>query len=430
MASPKRVHACALALAFMMLAPAMASAQLGDLRKRITGAVSDQVGQEVEEIVRNGVRCAFRDEACIRKARAENRTPIMTDDDGRVLTDKEGRPITDPAVAAAAAGAAAERPGAGAWVNYDFVPGERLLFHDDFRQETVGDFPRRLELVSGNWEVAEWRGARYLRATSGGAVRIPLSETLPDRFTLEFPASVQHGNAYVRVSTAGVYHGDRTYAGSLPSLEFSQAGLRAHKQGPVTMTRRAPGTDRDALVTVRIMADGAYLKMYVNEQRVANVPNAPFARTNTLVFSVSSASDTHPVMIGPVRIAAGGRDLYDALARDGRVATQGILFAVDSDVIRPESTPTLKAIGDMLTRHKDLRLSIEGHTDADGDDTHNLDLSKRRAAAVKAFLVATYGVETGRLETEGFGETRPVASNSSPEGRQQNRRVELVRQGS
>jgi len=88
---------------------------------------------------------------------------------------------------------------------------------------------------------------------------------------------VQHGNAYVRVSTAGVYHGGRTDAGSRPSLEFSQAGLPAHKQGPVTMTRRTPGTDRDSLVTVRIVADGAYLKMYVNEQRVANVPNAACA---------------------------------------------------------------------------------------------------------------------------------------------------------
>src|SRR5690606_20818156 len=104
--------------------------------------------------------------------------------------------------------------------------------------------------------------------------------------------------------------------------------------------------------------------------------------------------------------------------------------AVDSDVIRPESTPTLREIGDMLTRHADLRLSIEGHTDADGDEAHNLELSKRRAAAVKTFLVDTYGIEAARLEAEGYGETRPVAPNTSPEGRQQNRRVELVRQGS
>lgn len=424
------VRVCTLAVACAVLTPSIASAQVDQLRKRITGAVSDQVGQEIEDLLRNGVRCAFRDEACIRKAKAEKRTPILTDDEGRVLTDTDGRPITDPAAAAAVAGTTAERPGTGAWTNYDFVPGERPLFYDDFSRDAVGDFPRRFELVAGNWDVVEWRGARYLRATANGSIRIPLPETLPDRFTIEFPASVQHGNAYVRVSTAGVYQGDRSYAGSLPSLEFSQAGLRAHKQGPVTMSRRQPGTDRDALVTVRLMGDGAHLKMYVNEQRVANAPNAVFARTDAIVISVSSASDARPVMIGPVRIAAGGRDLYDALSRDGRVATQGILFAVNSDVIRPESTPTLEEIGAMLTKNVALRLTIEGHTDADGDDALNLDLSKRRAAAVKAFLVATYGVDAGRLETEGFGETRPVASNTSPEGRQQNRRVELVRQGS
>ncbi len=134
-------------------------------------------------------------------------------------------------------------------------------------------------------------------------------------------------------------------------------------------------------------------------------------------------------MIGPIRVAAGGLDLYDALARDGRVSTQGILFAVDSDEIRPESTPTLKEIGAMLTDHADLRLAIEGHTDSDGDEAYNLDLSRRRAAAVKAFIVSTYGVDASRLETEGYGEGKPVADNGTPEGKQQNRRVELVRQG-
>jgi outer membrane protein OmpA-like peptidoglycan-associated protein len=134
-------------------------------------------------------------------------------------------------------------------------------------------------------------------------------------------------------------------------------------------------------------------------------------------------------MIGPVRIAAGGRDLYDALSRDGRVATHGILFATNSDVIRPESTPTLKEIGDMLAAHPELRLAIEGHTDSDGDDTYNQDLSERRAAAVKAYLVASHGVDAGRLQTAGFGESKPAADNGTPEGKQQNRRVELVRLG-
>jgi outer membrane protein OmpA-like peptidoglycan-associated protein len=169
------------------------------------------------------------------------------------------------------------------------------------------------------------------------------------------------------------------------------------------------------------------MKVYLGERRVANVPNAIFPRSDTLFVAVSSASLERPILLGAVRIAGGGRDLYDRLARDGRVATQGILFASGSDRIRPESTPTLEEIGTMLTEHADLRLSIEGHTDSDGEEGFNQDLSERRAAAVKAYLVEEFDVDAGRLETAGFGESRPVADNTGAEGKQQNRRVELVR---
>jgi outer membrane protein OmpA-like peptidoglycan-associated protein len=177
------------------------------------------------------------------------------------------------------------------------------------------------------------------------------------------------------------------------------------------------------------MADGSYMKVYLDEHRVANAPNAIFPRTNTLFLSTTWARDSAPIMIGPLRVAAGGRNLYETLARDGRVATHGILFATNSDVIRPESTPTLKEIGEMLTAHADLRLSIEGHTDSDGDDAYNMDLSGRRAASVKSYLVQSFGIDAGRLETTGLGESTPVADNATPEGKQQNRRVELVKQG-
>jgi outer membrane protein OmpA-like peptidoglycan-associated protein len=175
------------------------------------------------------------------------------------------------------------------------------------------------------------------------------------------------------------------------------------------------------------MGDGDYLKVYLGERRVANVPNAEFRRTDRLFVDVGSASENRPILLGPVRIASGGADLYDRLAADGRVATQGILFDVDSDRLRPESTPTLKEIGTMLQEHEDLRISIEGHTDSDGDDGYNLDLSTRRAAAVRDFLISDYGIDPDRLESEGFGESVPAVPNDTPEGKQQNRRVELVR---
>ena len=133
------------------------------------------------------------------------------------------------------------------------------------------------------------------------------------------------------------------------------------------------------------------------------------------------------ISISGIRVAEGRKKLYDALAADGRVATQGILFDTGSDRIRPESAPTLKEIAAIVTDHDGLRLGIEGHTDNVGAATANLDLSKRRAEAVKAYLVSTLHVDASRLEASGFGATKPAQPNTTAEGRQTNRRVELVK---
>lgn len=125
----------------------------------------------------------------------------------------------------------------------------------------------------------------------------------------------------------------------------------------------------------------------------------------------------------------GGADLYDKHEAEGRVATRGILFDVDSDRIRPESTPTLEEIAEMLRSHADLRISIEGHTDATGDDAYSQSLSERRAESVRRALIDRYGIAEDRLEAKGLGETVPVDSNDTAEGRQNNRRVELVKLG-
>ena len=170
---------CASVLVLSIVVPDLAAAQLGGLGRRAVRAASDQLDREIEDLVRNGVRCAFYDEQSIRRAQASGKTPVLTDNDGALITDKDGRPITDPAKAAAAAGPAV-RPGTGAWMNYDFVPGDSLLFYDDFSTDRVGDFPRRFALEAGNWEVAEWQGRRFLRATSNGAVGMRLPVNLPE----------------------------------------------------------------------------------------------------------------------------------------------------------------------------------------------------------------------------------------------------------
>jgi OmpA-OmpF porin, OOP family len=331
-------------------------------------------------------------------------------------------PAEAPAAPAPApAQTAAANPGEGAWVNYDFVPGSRPLFVDDFSRDQVGDFPRRLEFLNGNMEISEWRGARYLRVTSRpGRFVIELPEQLPERFTLEFDATPGYPNAYIVFTFADNAAEDVRFRGFAGK---GQGGVWGQQRQTLGQTESAVGeTD---LFRGRIMADGRYVKVYVNDTRVANIPNAEIGRANRIVVEVPGDAQ-HPAFLGNLSVMAGGRKLYEALAGDGRVATQGILFDTGSDRIRPESTPTLTEIATMLREHPDLRLTIEGHTDNVGQAASNQVLSANRAAAVKSHLVQR-GIDAARLESIGLGDTRPAAANDTPEGRQQNRRVELVR---
>ncbi|MCC6869041.1 MAG: OmpA family protein [Burkholderiales bacterium] len=124
---------------------------------------------------------------------------------------------------------------------------------------------------------------------------------------------------------------------------------------------------------------------------------------------------------------APARALEKALADAGRADLYSIYFSFGSDAIRDESEPALREMAEILQRHADWRLQVAGHTDAAGDDASNLDLSRRRAAAVKDALVRRFAIAAERLTTLGYGEARPVASNETLDGRARNRRVELTR---
>jgi outer membrane protein OmpA-like peptidoglycan-associated protein len=104
-----------------------------------------------------------------------------------------------------------------------------------------------------------------------------------------------------------------------------------------------------------------------------------------------------------------------------------IYFSFNSDVIREESEPTLKEIADILRRHPDWRLAVNGHTDGIGGDQANLALSQRRSTSVKDALAKRYNVAPNRLTTTGFGKAQPKDTNDTLDGRARNRRVELVR---
>lgn len=104
-------------------------------------------------------------------------------------------------------------------------------------------------------------------------------------------------------------------------------------------------------------------------------------------------------------------------------AYDNLQFEFNKDVIKPVSFPFLDEIVDIL-RQKEWNLKLEGHTDNKGSADYNLKLSKARANAVKKYL-EDKGIKPTRIETEGFGSTKPIADNSTEEGREKNRRVEF-----
>jgi flagellar motor protein MotB len=116
------------------------------------------------------------------------------------------------------------------------------------------------------------------------------------------------------------------------------------------------------------------------------------------------------------------------LAEQKRAITYGIYFDFNKDTIKPESDPVLKQIVQALADHPDWKLTVNGHTDNIGGDAYNLDLSKRRAAAVKQTLVSRFHIAPDRLSTNGFGESGAIDTNDTLEGRARNRRVELTRE--
>ena len=410
-------------LATVSVSVTPAEAQFGKrLKERLKKNAEDKAIDKAVEKQDEAIESATSGESPEDTARA---TAAPTEPGSTTAADASA-----PAAASTAAGAggAASPADKKVWANYDFVPGQRTLFFTDFTEDEVGNFPRRLEFKTGGMEIVEFEGGqRALKATSQSDFFIPLPEVLPEKYTIELDVISRKGQG-VGASTFEILGGKER------DRESSQVswgnGYFNVEGGPVKVTFETHDTERylGKPASFRMLGDGKYLKAYVDEKRVANIPNAAFRRDKALFVRLEGRNDDQDaVYITRIRVAESQKTIYDALKTDGRWATQGILFDTGKSNIKPESTPTLKQISATLKEHGDLKVEIQGHTDNVGKADANLKLSQARAEAVKAALTKEYGVGEGQLTAKGYGDTKPSADNKSAEGRANNRRVELVK---
>ena len=321
------------------------------------------------------------------------------------------------------------------WENYDFVPGNKVLFYTDFSEDRVGNFARGVKYVSGPAEVVERDGIKVLRATGPVTFLVPVGRVLPQRFTLEIDVIAPLGGSLLRSLS---FEGGEKWLANAQSTTVTwnvrgawYEGSGKNMSGSASAVPQSMWPDMtNTVVHLRVLMDSGYFKMYANERRLYNVPELAFKRDSVIRIAMEgSEADGMAVYLTSIRVAESETDvLYDALAAKGRWATQGILFETGKTELRPESRPVLKEIASTMKKYGDLKILIEGHTDNVGSAASNLALSDGRAAAVKATLVAEFGVPGDRITTKGFGDTKPSAPNTTAAGRSQNRRVEIVKQ--
>ncbi|WP_055395193.1 OmpA family protein [Flagellimonas eckloniae] len=326
------------------------------------------------------------------------------------------------------------------WSQYNFVPGDKIIFNDDLSIEENGEFPSRWDLLSGNAENASY-GENLVINLSHKAKITPLmdkTEYLPEVFTIEFDAFFQrtkgpgYQDYFIKLWSDGGKYGysnDRKSYCSAIVVNMHGASLNCNRNGSSNEYETfedsmVVGVDEPVWRRVALAFNKRSLKLFLDEKRVLNIPNLGY-QPEALVLEVFAVYKEFSA-IKNIRIAEGGKKLYDRVVAEGKFVTRGILFDVNSSNIKPESGGVLKEVVAMMLDHPNLNFRIEGHTDSDGDAEYNLSLSAERAEAVKWALVEQ-GIAENRFETNGKGEAVPAAENTTPEGKANNRRVEFIK---
>jgi OOP family OmpA-OmpF porin len=393
----------------LMLPASPAQAQFGDLKNKLKQKAADKAAKKGEE-------------------KAKQMMEKEPSDTAQAAEESEQSKESAAQPAAAGKGGTPAAENMALYTKYDFVPGDKVIFYDDLASEEIGEFPSRWNLDNGVFEVAKQGNENYIMCTDGGIISPKTaSGQLPPKYTVEMefyakgPGHKGHWYYLQWIDANNEMIGELAMKDNRGTNLSIMGKELANKQLPADLS---PGKH-----TMRIMATKSTIKCYIDNERIANVPAVEgFAPVGFKIHADPWLDEPgNPMLIRSFRFAEGGKTLKEQLDETGRIVTHGILFDSGSDRIKAESYKTLADIGQLLTGAPDLRLSIEGHTDSEGADDYNLKLSESRAKSVKSYLVDTYKIDGARLETRGLGETKPIDTNDTPEGKATNRRVELIK---
>lgn len=362
----------------------------------------------------------------------------------------------------AKAGTTARSPIA-AYSRYDFIPGERVIFAEDLSQDNIGELPLGWN-TRGKGEVVTLENfpGKWMRMFTGAQYLFGNSKSFGENFTVEFDLIVDgtapQGTRFFPGFKFGMFNSGTKKAtdkslwsevewrdknvlevSTKPNLDliskaelYSRAkGTPGFNTGNVDFSAFSKSFFKPAHYAIQVQK--TRVRVWIDGNKVFDIPDAvdisiPF---NNLVFGVNDYvfynESNFGIYISNIKVATGLPDSRHKLLEEGKFSTTGILFDLNSATIRPESNSVLKEIATVMKENEGLKIKIVGHTSSDGDDAANLELSKKRAAAIKEALVKDHKLDESRIQTEGKGETQPAGDNKTKEGQAQNRRVEFIK---
>lgn len=347
----------------------------------------------------------------------------------------------------AASGGAAAAPTLKAYSKFDLVSGDQVVAFEDFGQDAIGDFPARWNTnSSGEVVTLEGYEGRWFQINGDGYFHPEFIDVLPENFTLEFDAvagpEFNYYTTFIDLFFVSASNSNMLRPDQKGRVEVSIHPYRSTGVGTTRVDvhdadgKNLINNSRDQLqLVVGGVAPKAHiavwrqkqrLRVYLNEEKVWDLPRAFQNGIDYRFVMQGGAKDGNPY-IGNLRLAVGAPDTRNKLITEGKLVTRGILFDSGSERIKAESYGTLKDIATVLAENPTVRVNIIGHTDSDGDEAKNLELSKRRAAAVKEALSKEFAIDAARMQTDGKGEAQPAGPNDSPQGKANNRRVEFVK---
>lgn len=409
----------------------------GKVKNQTNNRANNKVDQGIDkslDAVEDGVKNLF-------KKKDKNAKPTEAGD-----TQESEQENQQDEQAAKTRTAKTEQQSLQSYSKYDFIPGEKVVFYDDFSQDAIGDFPAlwntnaSAEVVTTNLHPGNW-----MKFVGGESVWTDNLLQLPENYTIEFDIisikgeegdgmagyifrlfqcnNVKAWDSGAIPGKAGFafnveYFGRPSYRTYINSDEGQDLGLTGYVENEAFKQKI------NQKYHIAIWVQKSRVRLYQEQNKIIDLPKA-FSLTSVKMDRIRF--EEGGLMVSNIRIAVGAPDMRNKLMTEGKLVSYGIYFDVNKDVVKPESYGTLKEIAAILNEVPDVKVKIVGHTDADGQDAANLDLSKRRAASVKAELAKSFGVNADRLETDGMGESQPVAPNDTPVIKALNRRVEFIK---